>query len=477
MRNGFLKHFLVIGSGTFISMLIGLFTAPIITRIVPPDIYGQFSIFNMYVNIAVMILCLGLDQALVRYYHSSDQLGYKSALLFKCMLFPVILTTVVSTIFLICIKVGLISFEFSLDITILLCFHIIFQLIYRFSILVVRLNYSTKLFSMLNILSKSVYVVLALFLIIVSKINYLLCLVISIVIAGLVCLLLSIFMQKETWIFTNGKRFFGKIEFKQLILYGWPFIISMGITQLFQAIDKISLNHYCSYTEVGIYSSAMTLVNIFAIVQTTFNSLWAPMAIEHYEKNKNDRLFYQKGNQYITIVMFGLGLSLILFKDIFSYLLGPSYRAASYILPFLIFNPIMYTVSETTVQGIVFMKKTKMQIVIGAVACLTNFIGNTVLVPVLGPKGAAISTGISYIVFFAMRTIISNHYYYVDYKLKKYATITIITIFYASYNTFVRFNAFSIVYYILAISALVIIYYDEFKDGIKYICNIRPNGG
>lgn len=45
MNNKFLKHFLVIGSGTFISMVIGFLTTPIITRIVSPTEYGQFSIF------------------------------------------------------------------------------------------------------------------------------------------------------------------------------------------------------------------------------------------------------------------------------------------------------------------------------------------------------------------------------------------------------------------------------------------------
>lgn len=75
------------------------------------------------------------------------------------------------------------------------------------------------------------------------------------------------------------------------------------------------------------------------------------MAVEHYVKDKADVTFYQKGNQIITVIMFCVGFSLILFKDVFAVLLGSKYREAAYILPFLIFNPIMYTVSETTVNG------------------------------------------------------------------------------------------------------------------------------
>lgn len=473
-ENRIIKHFLVIGSGALISMFIGLLTAPIITRIVSPEIYGQLSIFNMYTNIFVMVFCLGLDQSLVRFYYSEKEDGYKAALLFRCVFLPVIGTLFIAAVFIILTSIGVISFEFTPNIVILLCINILCQLIYRFSVLVVRLEYKSKLFSILNIISKTIYVGFALPLILLTKIDYFHSLIIATVTATVTCLVLSIFWQKDVWSIKTQKRYKADVKFGKLISYGWPFIISMGITQLFQAIDKISLNHYCTYTEVGVYSSAMTLVNIFAIVQSTFNSLWAPIAIEHYEKDKNDKLFYQQGNQYITIIMFGLGISLILVKDVFALILGPSYREAAYILPFLIFNPIMYTISETTVQGIVFMKKNNLQIIVGAIACIVNFLGNTFLVPIYGSKGAAISTGISYIVFFTLRTVFSNRYFYVDFKLKKFYLMTVFVLIYAWYNTFFKFGIRSIIGYVILLLLLIGLYFKAFKEGFNYfLCHLR----
>jgi len=232
----------------------------------------------------------------------------------------------------------------------------------------------------------------------------------------------------------------------------------MGIATLFQAIDKISLNMYCSYTEVGIYSSTMTLVNIFAIIQTTFNTLWQPMAVEHYTNEPEDRKFYQQGNQIITVVMFFIGVSLILVKDVFAILLGEKYREAAYILPFLIFNPIMYTISETTVSGLVFMKKSKQQVIVSVGACVTNIIGNIILVPEYGCQGAAISTGLSYIVFYTLRTFLSNRYFYVNYRLKKFYTLTAVVVVYAFYNTFVEFNVGAVVGYVICLFVLILLY-------------------
>ena len=213
----------------------------------------------------------------------------------------------------------------------------------------------------------------------------------------------------------------------------------------------------------------MTLVNVFAIIQTTFNTLWQPMSVEHYSKDENDRSFYQLGNQLITIVMFFIGITLILCKDIFVYILGSKYREAAYILPFLCFHPIMYTISETTVSGLVFKKKSKMQVVVSAGACLTNIIGNMILVPWLGCKGAAISTGISYIVFFTLRTVLSNRYFYIDFKLGRFYTLTLAVTLYCFYNTFFKFGIITIVGYIACLALLIILYLDSVKWGLGYL--------
>ena len=56
---------------------------------------------------------------------------------------------------------------------------------------------------------------------------------------------------------------------------------------------------------------------------------------------------------------------------------------------------------------------------------LTNFILNWMLIPRYGAIGAAIATGISYLVFFWTRTLISRKLWY-KFKLKKFIVITII---------------------------------------------------
>ena len=129
----------------------------------------------------------------------------------------------------------------------------------------------------------------------------------------------------------------------------------------------------------------------------------------------------------------------------------------------------MYTISETTVAGINFMKKSNITVIIAGISCFANFVGNILLVPRIGGRGAAISTGLSYILFFALRTIISNHYYYVDFKLKKIIALTVFVCGYALYNTFLSFSWVSVVGYCACVLLIFILYKDTVIWGIIYL--------
>lgn len=472
MNNRFIKHFLVIGSGTFLSMIIGFLTTPIITRVVDPTEYGQFSIFTMYSNMALMVLYLGLDQSVVRYFYEKEADNYRRALLFKCLKYPVIGTLITAITVIILGGLRIFKFELGFKVLVLVCIYTLIQVIYRFSLLLVRLQYKSKLYSTLGIIQKITYVGLALALIYLNVFSDTVSLAFATLIAAFVCMTTSIVAEKRLWNYSLVKSEDCTISQKELIKYAYPYIFSMGVTTLFQYIDKISLNIYCSYVEVGIYSSTMTLVHVFSVIQTTFNTIWAPMAVEHYTKDKSDTNFYQKGNQLITVIMFFIGFSLILVKDVFAILLGEKYREAAYILPFLIFNPIMYTISETTVNGLVFKKKSNLQVVVSLGACVVNIIGNTILVPKYGCQGAAISTGLSYIVFFTLRTILSNRVFYVDFHLKKFYLITACAVVYAFYNTFVQFNVLSVVGYVVCIMLMFVLYHETILFGLNYLQNM-----
>jgi len=82
--------------------------------------------------------------------------------------------------------------------------------------------------------------------------------------------------------------------------------------------------------------------------------------------------------------------------------------------------------------------KTYWHLVVASISAVTNYIGNTLLVPVLGAKGAAISTGLSYILYFMARTLIAEKLYPAGFKINKILLATIATIAVAYVGTFYR---------------------------------------
>lgn len=464
----YIKNFLTMGFGTLFAMIISFITTPIITRIVGTSTYGKFSIFTMYISIGVMVLCMGLDQGIIRFYYKENDEKYRRILIRACCIIPIILTILITIIITLLSYYNIIILEFNTNFVFLLGICILFQIISRLNMIQLRVSYKTKEYATLNILQKLLYVIFVLLLIKIINYEELSSMTIATLISYFVVVIIGIYFQRREWKFWNI-NYDNKFDYKELYSYSFPFIISMGITTLFQAIDKIGLNIYCNYSEIGIYTSALNIVHIFSIIQTTFNSLWGPMANEHYISKPEDKGFYKKANQIITVIMFILGITIILFKDIIILLLGNDYRNAAKIIPFLIFNPIMYTISETTVNGIGFKKKSKVHILIAILVCITNIIGNIILIPKIGSKGAAISTGISYILFWALRTIISNKYYKIDWDYNKFLIITFFTIVYAFYNTFYNNSIVIILGYIIEMLLIIFLYKNSIIDFLKIL--------
>lgn len=233
---------------------------------------------------------------------------------------------------------------------------------------------------------------------------------------------------------------------------------------LFTSFDKIALKEWSTFSEIGYYSAASKIVALLTVLQGSFTTFWTPVCYEHYEKFPEDNNLFTKMSKVITIAMFALSIISIAGKDLIVLLLGSSYREAANIMPFLVFMPIMYTISETTVIGINFAKKPKWHILISGTSCLINIIGNLILVPELGAKGAAISTAFSYILFFSMRTHISLKYYKVNYGLSKMYIMLAIIFVYALLATFSGTPLTNLLIGIVVFVFLCILYFNDIKN-------------
>lgn len=469
-KSSILGHFAIISSGSLMNMIIGVFTTPVITRLVDPTSYGQAAIFILYCNIAVMILGFGMDQSLVRYFYNIDSDKYRREIVRCCIKLPLLSTIAAIFVFLFLVGVGVFKYDFDFGISIVLCFSVLFHILNRFSFLVVRLSYKSKLYSFLNVLHKLLYALLVVVGVLLIGGDNLYILTLSTVASIAITTIMGVWSNKDLW--------FGNVQYKEtptqkeLLAFGSPFILSFGIVTLFQSVSQFTLKYYCTFEEVGTFAAAMTLVHIFNIIQTSINALWAPMATENFVKTPDNTAFYEKGFKYISILMFAMGFVLISMKDILALFLGEKFRVASHILPCLIFVPIMYTISEVTVMGVNFMKKSNLHIYIALLSLVVNLVFNIALVPKYGCTGAAISTAIAYISFFSFRTFFSNRCYKVNFALVKFYIITIITLVYAILDSFYDVTVINILGCVLSFGVLLLLFGKDMIECKTYILDI-----
>lgn len=455
----YIYNFFSFSVGTWLGALISFFTTPIISYLIVPDEFGRASMFTLVYSILYTVVVLGLDQSFVRFYYEIGE-EERKGLFWECITVPTVLSLIVIVPFLLFEeKLSILFFQrYYPHIGLLLLLSLISGIFQRFNSVSVRMQQKGLAFSTIQIISSVTNAVCTiLYARFISPDFYA-------IVAGQITG--NIFSLAYGFMYDKKNRKITKVNFqniKKYVRYGIPFLPTFLVSWLFSSMDRISLRQYSTFNEMGLYSAAFKLVSVMNLVQTGFTMAWIPMAYEKYANEPENTDFYRKAFLTISLVMYLVGLAAIGFKDIIFLLFSKSYREASYIAPFLILMPIMYTISEVTVVGINFKKKTYWHMVIVSASALANYVGNTLLVPTLGGKGAAISTGLSYIVFFAMRTIISKKLYPVKYDISKIIVGNIVMVVVALIGTFKRGMISSILSAGVGILVILWLYKSEVK--------------
>lgn len=401
----FLKKLGGFSLGPIISAVLGLILVPVITRFISPEEYGKASMFTLAQGLVAMILYLGMDQAYAREFMKKET--HRERLLANVLCLPLLLSVLLSAV-LILFRQWASRLLFSTpDEALAICLMALmfpFMVIQHFGLMKVRLEEKGLQYSLFSVLLKVWNLLLAVGLLTAFEKSFR-----SVVYAAAFAEVLNgvvLYLAAFRGV-TLSPKAIRRAELSSLLKYGLPLIPATILSWMLTSMDKVMLRSLCSYTDLGLYSAAFKIVSVLGIVQTCFTTMWVPIAFRWYEEKKPNAYFVavMKG---IAALMSLMCFGVLLFKDILILILGQSFGEAISIFPFLMLYPIMYTISETTTMGISFTRKTGYNVVVSLLSGGVNLLLNLLLIPRLGGVGAAVATGISYIVFFCVRTVISR---------------------------------------------------------------------
>ncbi|MBC6167630.1 oligosaccharide flippase family protein [Listeria booriae] len=449
--------------GSLGAALLNLILIPVTTYFLTPEEYGKTSMFLLAQTLLIYVVYLGFDQAFTREFHSYPN---KTRLLVQAMLTP--LLSSIALITFMCLFASTISNWLFADpnyhvAVYLLAFSSILLIFERFILLFVRMENRALMFSFYSIGLKLAILVGTIFALLIFEPTFI-TVIYGMLIGQMIGDVLLILCQLK--LFRKTSLALDKALIKRLAQFGLPVVVGTFLYSLFIIIDKLFLRYFADFNELGIYTAAFKVASALMVLQVSFANFWIPTAYEWFEQKKP--IFYYK--KVSDVVMFSIAfffLLMLFFKEWIVLILSSAYSEAQYIFPFLCFYPLMMTVSETTNLGIVFLKKSVLNIYVSVIALLVAILLNITLVPLYGAVGAAIATGTAYIAFFLARTFFSMRIWE-GFSVKRHLIVTGILYGLSIYSVIFRDTFLEKVFILGALMFLILLYQQDIRLACQF---------
>lgn len=381
--------------------LLGLITLPIITWFFSQEDVGRMAMFQVTLSFSILLFSLGLDQSYVREFHEADN---KPALLKRAML-PGFILLVITLLALLSFGGALAGWLFGLPqwhISALVAIALVARYISRFLSLVLRMNERGLAFSMSQLLPKLLLLAIIGCYVAVGADKNLTNLVLANAAAiTLVCAIYG-WNTRAEWL-AGVRSKLDTAQLKRMLSFGLPLILGglafWGLT----AVDKIFLRTLTSFEELGVYSVSVSFAAAASILQSVFSTVWAPTVYKWASTGQGLEKVHKVSRYILALVVLGFSLAGLL-SWLVTLFLPDNYAAVQWIVVSCIGYPLLYTLSETTVVGIGITRRSSFAMLAAGIAFAVNWAGNWWLIPFYGAAGAAVSTCVSFWVFFLLRT-------------------------------------------------------------------------
>jgi len=213
-------------------------------------------------------------------------------------------------------------------------------------------------------------------------------------------------------VYSDIKHFIVKYKtIKMLIWASTPLLLEGIAAVLYQKIDLVMAGRFIGNEAVGYYAVALKFINFAIFIPLALTQTLSPLLIQKYEaakynaNNKAYALYRQKVGD--IIIYSGLFVSLALFimaKPIINILYGPEYHDSIEIMKILAWKGLFCGLGYTASVMIVTEGRQKYIYLRNIIGGILNLTLNLLLIPLIGLKGVAIATIIS----FGVATYIAN---------------------------------------------------------------------
>ena len=400
--------------------LVGLIAIPIITRLFPPEVYGNYILVIATVSFLSTIAVAWLGSSTIRFYPAYELNGELNK--FYSVLLKLTISSVGAVSILFLIILFLLESQVSVSIVSLMRIGVLLFIVSSFwSVLlnVLRAKRNAGWYSALSIWTSvaGLGIGLAMVLILHTGIEGLLWgAIISIVIA--IPLLWKISLGIPSLKDGNVRSQMGW----EIAKYGIP---AMGINVLTWAqslSDRYILEFFRDSQEVGIYSASYAISerSIFFIT-SLFLLASSPIGFSIWERQgvKASQEFMKKLTRYYLLVGLPAAVGLcLLAKPITHLLVAPQYYLGYRIIPLVAFGAFFVGVAHRFTIGLSYHKRTDLLMLCYLGSVVLNVALNFIYIPKYGYMAAAGTTFVSYAFLLLSAIFVSRRFFVWEFPFR-----------------------------------------------------------
>ncbi|MDD4851152.1 MAG: hypothetical protein PHO10_10720 [Gemmiger sp.] len=195
--------------------------------------------------------------------------------------------------------------------------------------------------------------------------------------------------------------------YRTLVPYGLALAPAQILFSLSSGICLSFIMLYGGEREQGLFAFAYSLAQLVTAIQAGFSTYWGPYIYSHY---REEQARIARVHDILNLLIFAFFCLLIMLEDVIFWVF-PTKAACLPILPLLMLAVVFNILCEGTVYGNSIARKPYHDTIGIAIGAAVNVGLCLVLVPTRGMLGAALALAASNGAMFLYRTVLGQYYY------------------------------------------------------------------
>jgi O-antigen/teichoic acid export membrane protein len=223
----------------------------------------------------------------------------------------------------------------------------------------------------------------------------------------------SALLLNSLWMLVYYIKYYNKLKFhydlvfwKELLKASLPIAMTFFITLIYNYVSIQILGFTRNFHEAGIYNSAFQALVVTLIPLSIIQNAFFPL-LSRSETRENRESVFKKFSLLIYIIGSILTVGFFTFSpEIIHIIFGNKFSEAGPILRILMISGMVMYLNVSLSQPLVAWKKERQVFYAMLAGGIVSLILNAILIPILGPKGAAFASISTELVVFTGQSII-----------------------------------------------------------------------